>query len=512
MTQRRYLALWFPFLPTDRLTRSAQPGLNAWDSAPLAVVERRRGGIRLTSCDPQAAARGLTAELTLADARARVPELIVEDADPAADLHWLERIADVCDRFTPRVVTEPSDGLVLDITGCAHLFGGEYVLVDEVERRMRRWTSHLRHALADTPEAARALARFQTVPAADEASALRRLPVAALELADETEVALRRAGLKSIGDLADRPSEPLAARFGARLSDQLNRILGRTDSRIAPRRTLPDLMFEKRFAEPIVNADAALVVIAELAEEAAQALGERHRGGRHFTARLFRADGHIADLSIGCSQPLRDHVRIARLFAERVEALADPIDPGFGFDMIRLSVSRTEPLAAAQLELEGGSLHEEALAALIDRLSMRAGSGRIRRFAPCDTHIPEQAVLPLDAIEASEPTAWPLPDTDAPPRRPIHLFDPPQPVEVIAELPDGPPRRFRWRRSLHEVTRFEGPERIAAEWWRSAPGNRGLTRDYYRVEDARGRRFWLFRHGLYEEKSAPRWYVHGLFA
>ncbi|HWL47179.1 MAG TPA: DNA polymerase Y family protein, partial [Sphingomonadaceae bacterium] len=199
------------------------------------------------------------------------------------------------------------------------------------------------------------------------------------------------------------------------------------------------------------------------------------------------------------------------LFRERIEALADPLDPGFGFDLIRLSVPVIEPLAPAQLRLEGGALAEGELAALVDRLSTRLGRGRFRRFQPRDTHIPDQAALALPAVAAPPPARWPAPPAGEPPLRPLHLFDPPQPIEVIAEVPDGPPCRFRWRRVLHEVTRYEGPERLAAEWWRR-DGPPGLTRDYYRVEDARGRRFWLFRHGLYDEKPDPGWYLHGLFA
>jgi protein ImuB len=184
--------------------------------------------------------------------------------------------------------------------------------------------------------------------------------------------------------------------------------------------------------------------------------------------------------------------------------------------MIRLMVPRIEPLAAAQLKLEGGALHEAAVTELADRLATRLGRDRVRRFRPVDTHIPEQAQLALPAADRAPPQAWPAPEAGEPPLRPLFLFDPPQPVEVLAEVPDGPPHRFRWRRKLHEVRLSEGPERIAAEWWRrkggEEPGQGGLTRDYYRVEDASGRRYWLFRHGLYDEKPAPRWYLHGLFA
>jgi protein ImuB len=205
-----------------------------------------------------------------------------------------------------------------------------------------------------------------------------------------------------------------------------------------------------------------------------------------------------------------------RLMSERIETLSDPIDPGFGFDLIRLSVPVTEPLSVSQLRLEGGAAREAEVSALIDRLSTRLGRNRVRQLVAQDTHIPEQMQLELPAVETCEPSAsWPKPEAGEPPLRPLHLFDPPQPIDVVAEVPDGPPHRFRWRRKFHEVRRFEGPERIASEWWKRRDGavdKAGLTRDYYRVEDARGRRFWVFRHGLYEEKPDPRWYLHGLFA
>lgn len=510
--QRRYLALWFPFLPTDRLMREASSRCAVPDDAPFALVEKVRGAMRLAALDPRAHALGLTPGLALADARARIPALAVFDADPQADLRWLERIADRGDRFTPMVALDPPDGLTFDITGCTHLFGGERQLVRDVEQHMRPWVSHMRHACADTALGAQALARFQTVPAPSEAEALRRLPIAALRLESETEIALRRAGLKTIGDLAARPVAPLAARFGAEAVDTLAAILGRTDRRITPRRPPPALLFERRFADPVTQTEHALGIIGELARQAAAALEERRKGGRHFTARLFRTDGRVYDIAIECGLPVRDADLLIRLFRERMSALADPVDPGFGFDMIRLSVPHTEPLGATQLELEGGAIHEEAMAALIDRLSTRLGRGRIRRLVWQDTHIPEQGVLALPAIDVPAPEPWIAPEPGQPPLRPIHLFDPPQPIHVMAEVPDGPPRRFRWRRAQHDIIRFEGPERIAAQWWRQ-PGKQGLTRDYYRVEDARGRRFWLFRHGLYDrEKPDPRWYIHGLFA
>ena len=480
--------------------------------APFALVEKRRGAMRIAALDPRALALGLAPGMALADARARLPGLAAIDHDPQADRRWIERIADHCDRYTPMVAIDPSDAVILDITGCAHLLGGEAAMAADATTRLARLGMDVRHAFAMTPHGALALARFNSGPVADEQEALRRLPIAALRLDGEATTALRRAGLKTIGDLAARPTAPVSARFGEAASAALSRLLGRADSRIVPLRPLPALLFERRFAEPIGQVDFALKMIGELAGEAAAALEQRSAGGRQFEVRLYRSDGAVRDLAIETSLPMRDPAMLIQLFGERVASLADPIDPGFGFDMIRLAVPTLEPFAPCQLQLEGGAVTREAMAALVDRLGTRLGRGRIRRFVPRDTHIPEQSVLTLPAVDAASPEGWPTPTPGEPPLRPIHLFDPPQRIEVVAEVPDGPPHRFRWRRTLHEVRRYEGPERIAAEWWKR-DGAPGLTRDYYRVEDARGRRFWVFRHGLYgTEKNDPAWYVHGLFA
>ncbi len=466
--------------------------------------------MRLVALDRAAQALGIDAGMALADARARVPELVAIEADPAADDALLERIAEGCDRYTPLVAIDGMDGLTLDITGCMHSGWTEDDLAADVERRLSAYGVQARHALAGTPEAAQALARFQTMPAPDEAAAVRRLGVVALRLDPDTELALRRAGLKTIGDLAGRPTAPLAARFGDTMVVSLARLTGKSDSRIVPRRTEPALTVERRLAEPVTQTAAALDILESLAGEAAETMAERHQGGRKFAARLFRSDGLAVDLVVETSLEVRDPKVVIRLFEERIEGLADPIDPGFGFDMVRLSVPTLGPLVPTQLQLEGGAVAEGELAALIDRLSTRLGRGRFRRLRAQDTHIPEQAVLALPAVETIA-TTWEAPTPGEPPSRPLHLFDPPQPIQVTAEVPDGPPRQFRWRRTLHDVTRFEGPERIAAEWWHDGPTR--PTRDYYRIEDARGRRFWVFRHGLYGmERAAPGWYVHGLFA
>ncbi len=508
---RRYLALFFPWLPAERLIRTAPtpPDL------PLVFAEKQRGALRLASVDARAQAVGLSVGMPLADARARVPELAIVPSDPVADQDWLDRLAQGCSRYTPLVAVDRPDGLILDIAGCTHLFDGEAGLIDDIDMRLTRLGMTLRHALGPTADAARALARYQTLPAPDEAAAIRRLPVAALDLDAEATTALVRAGLRTIGDLAARPMANLAARFGAEAVTALRRILGDAPSPLDPRIAPLPVVRERRFAEPVASTPHATKILAELAGEAIADLAERGQGGRHFRATFFRSDGLARSIEIETGHSTRDAGLVMRLFAERMDGLRDPLDPGFGFDMMRLAVPRIEPLAATQLKLEGGAVRalsqERAMDELVDRLATRLGRGRVRKFAGADTHIPEQAQLALPAIDAAPPTAWPAPAPGEPPLRPFYLFDPPQVIEVIAEVPDGPPHRFRWRRATHAIRRYEGPERIASEWWRRKD-NAGLTRDYYRVEDDRGRRYWLFRHGLYDEKPDPRWYIHGLFA
>lgn len=462
--------------------------------------------MRLVAVNRAALALGMAPGLSLADARARLPDLGIADHDPKADARFLERIADGCDRYTPMAALDPPQGLVLDISGCVHLFGGEGALRDDLVMRLRRLGLETSAALADTPDAAHALARH------GPEAAIETLPVEALDLGAEDAIALRRAGLKRIGDLEARPSRLLAARFGEQASDKLRRIAGGRDIRIVARRPEPALMLERRFAEPIGRTEAALAAIGELAGEAGRRMEEAHRGGRRFEAQLFRTDGLVRALRVETGLPVRDVKTVMRLFDERLAALADPVDPGFGFDLVRLSVPMFEALAPLQLPLEGGALAEGELAQLLDRLSTRLGRNRVRRLAPRDSHVPEQAAFVFPAVEAGPARGWPEPEPGEPPLRPTHLFDPPQRIEVVAGVPDGPPQRFRWRRELHEVTLAEGPERIGALWWRRVD-NAGLSRDYYRVEDRKGRRFWLFRLGLYgREAKTPAWYIHGMFA
>lgn len=480
------------------------------------VVMQDGGALRLSATDTKAAALGLAAGMTLADARARIPEIVVHHDAAEEDHAFLSRIAEWCERYTPLVMEEPPDSLMLEIAGSTHLFGGEHALLDDATGRLSRLGVAVRGAVASTPDCARAVARFGAggiVRSGQERAVAGRLPVAALESDAETHLALRRAGLKTIDDLAARPRKAFAARFGGALVVRLAGILGEAERPLSPRRPLPDFTCETRFADPIGLAEDIEAALGTLSETLCRLLEKSGQGGRAFEAAFFRADGVTRRIGALSGRPLHNPQALKALMIARLDALADPLDPGFGFDAIRLSALRSDLLSPDQQTFERGAADEAALAELVDRMTARFGADSIERFEPLNSHVPERAVRRRPAIAAGKKAemAWSEPALGEPPLRPILLFTPPQPVETVAEVPDGPPLRFRWRRMLHDIVRMEGPERIAPEWWRES--GETLSRDYYRVEDAQGHRFWLFRHGIYgREVGRATWYIHGLFA
>ncbi|CAM3034937.1 Nucleotidyltransferase [Sphingomonas antarctica] len=499
---RIFLALWLPYLSTERLIRDgAAPA-----DKPFALVERHANAMRIAQVGEEAARLGLNTGTTLADARALLPQLVVQDDDPEEDIALLAWLADACDRYTPMVAINVRDGLTLDLTGC----GPSEQIAADVLTRIAKLGLTARDGLGSTPEMAMARARYGIASVA-------ALPVSALGIPASDQLALQRAGLKTVGAVAARPRGALAARFGAGLIDRLLRLTGEQDSRITPRRVPPTIFATRRFAEPVARIEDILTSLRDLIIETCDELARRGEGARSLRATLFRSDNDVRSLAVETGRPVRDPKAIAKLFDERIDALSDPLDPGFGYDVIRLDVEAAEPLASASPDLIGTCESCEPADALVDRLSTRLTPKRVSRLGPANTHIPEQAQLALPAVEERQPANFPAAELGEPPLRPLHLFDPPEQVKVTAaEIPDGPPAQFNWRRKPYRIVRSEGPERIAAEWWMrkggELPGKGGLTRDYYRVEDVRGRRFWLFRHGLYSEKASPSWYIHGLLA
>jgi protein ImuB len=528
--QRRFLALRLPRLPVERLFPPASPATaEPAGAAPRATIETAGNAIRLAAVCRIAAAAGLEPGLTLADARARRPDLETYPADPDGDRRALLALAEWAGRYTPLVALDGAPGrclgLVLDIGGCAHLFGGETHLTADLTGRLQRRGLTAEAAVADTAMAARALATVAPgtlVPPGGNEAAVAGLPVAALQGEAATLAVLDRLGLKRIGQLTGMPRSALSARFGTDLLTRLDRALGRADEPLSPLRPPPVFVVERVFAEPIrLVADIERTLMA-LGQGLAGPLTRHGAGVRGLALTLFRLDGRAFRIAVGLSRASRDPGVMAGLLRERLGTLEEGLDTGEGIELVRLAAETVEPLAAEQMAAgglagEGPAEDAEALARLADRLAARLGHDRVVRLVRRDSHIPELATdaTPMAAgggsaavSEAAWPEVAPLPARA--PSRPLRLFARPEPVEAIAEVPDGPPVSFRWRRVLRRVARIEGPERIAPEWWRGESA--ALTRDYFRVEDEAGRRYWLFRAGLYgREAVRPRWYVHGLF-
>ena len=497
---------------TDRIARQR----SSPDPRPLVVTGRRGNVERLTAVDAAAAELGLGPGLALAEARARYPDLAVVAEHPGDDRRLLDDIADWCQRYTPLLAADPPDGLLLDIAGCAHLYGGEDRLLADLLARIASFGFAARGAIASTIGAAFAVARFgaaRIVAPGGEGAALGPLPLAALRLPEETVAALRRVGLKRVADILDLARAPLAARFGDGLLRQLARALGTEREPLTPLLPVAAYVTEQPFAEPITREDDVLRVIERLAARLKPMLERRGEGARVVELALFRTDGAVRRVVIATSRPVRDPSDIRALYVERLAGVADALDPGFGFDLVRLSVVAAEPCPPEQTGF-GERANGVDLDRLIDRLSARLGSRRVMRLMANDSHIPELAAAPVPAqagvaLEAGWAAFRRFRAAVEMSPRPLRLLAKPEPIEAIATIPDGPPVRFRWRRAFHEVVAADGPERIEGAWWSEEAGP---ARDYFRVEDKAGHRFWLFRAGLYREAVRPQWFLHGTFA
>ena len=484
--------------------------------------------MRLAAVNAAALAQGLTPGTALAQAQAMQPDLVVQPHDAAADAHLLEAIADWADRYTPLVGRTAPDGLMLDITGAAHLYGGEAALQADLTTRLDGQGFSVRTAIAPTPGAAFALARHGeagSIVAADGLrAALACLPIAGLRLDAGTVASLRRTGLKTIGDLMTRPRSPLAARFGALLLHRLDQALGLDAEAISPRRPVPPAEVELRLVEPITRAEDVSEAARRLAVSLCALLEERGEGARQVMLSVFRVDGGVRRLDVGSAEPCADPKTLHGLIALRLGSLEDPLDVGYGFDFVRLAATATGKRTAEALALPGASAGPPDAAArfvarLADRLAARFGREQVMTVSIADAHLPEQAAILTSRQDSARTRDGPMlapfevAFDGAGPLRPLRLFEPPEPVEIMAMVPDGPPLRLRWRRRSLAITAAEGPERIAASWWvAGAAKGPSDTRDYYRVVDETGRRLWIFRDGLFGGPRAPRWYVHGLFA
>lgn len=524
---------------------------------PLALVLAVQGRLTLSAVNARARREGLAPGWTLADARAAVPRLATRTAEPSADATALRRLSLWMSRYGARVaierpvvdaaakskgkaaglaaVLDAPDGISIEITGVAHLYGDEAGLFADLVRRVAGFGLTVRPGLADTPGAAWAIARAvpsrrladRILAPGETAAGLAPLPIAALRLAPETVTLLKRLGLKSIGDLMPLPRPSLERRFKSKQAAAA--VLTRLDQALGvakePARALvPPMRFAVRrsFVEPLVSSEGVMASLSDLAHELGETLSAARRGARRLVLALYRSDGSLARIAAGLSRPSRapDHVR--RLLADRLAS----IDLGYGVDLMTLAAPSTEALEAEQGGIAGLAAHKsDGQALLVDRLASRLGPGRVLKLAPRASHLPEAAEERVSALAES-----PAPRIAPPARlsaRPPFLLPHPEPVAVVAEIPDGPPASLEWRRRRCRIVKAEGPERIAPEWWQPllalerekeeaiAPKRRPRTRDYYTIEDEVGRRYWVFREGLYgreESEAPPAWYLHGLFA
>jgi protein ImuB len=502
------MSLFLPRWPIDR-----RFGTSARPDRPFVLATMAGGRRIVTAVSAIAAAEGISPGMGLADARALDPALGLEEADFVADAAALAKLATWCDRFSPWTTPCGADGIFLDVTGCAHLFGGEAGLAAQAVARLARQGIEARAAIADTLGAAWALSRFGgarfggsaaiTVPPGAARQALSDLPIEALRLEPEIAALLMRLGLTRIGELYPIPRAALAARCGEGVALRLDQALGLAAEPLSPLPPRPLRWSRRSFAEPIATPEAIAVAVRELLQHLARRLGEDGVGARQLALTLYRTDGRIERVAIGTAFPSRDTRHLWRLFEEKLPQ----IDPGLGIEDMVLTATSAEPLAAAQLDLDGGDDRSgnADLAALIDRLANRFGTRALARPVLRESHVPERAVRFVAPLaEAQAAATW---NPHQP--RPIRLLPRPEPIEAMAPIPDDPPLLFRWRQRAHRVRAADGPERIAAEWWRRREVEE--PRDYYRVEDEDGGRFWLYRAGLYRPELAPRWFLHGFF-
>lgn len=479
--------------------------------------------MRIVALDEAASRSGLFVGQALSDARAINPQIEVREIDRGFTAHVFADFADWHSNASPivSVLTDHAayGDLVLDITGVSHLFGGEAAMLAAITDRLTALGYTVTAAIAPTIGAAWALAHFHPgrIVETNVDEALTFLPVACLRLEEGQINGLNHLGLKTVGQILHRDRRALTARFGATLILRLDQALGGIEERLIPRLPLAERYAERRFAEPIGLMDDVLMTGRDLALKLTSGLEKEGLGAQAFHLFLYRTDHKVMTLSVNAARATRDPEHIARLFLHRAERLAGEYDAGFGIDMIRLAASSVSPVISMQIgafEIRDGA---EDLDRLYDRMASRLGPLAVVRNKFVNTHIPEQAVKlePVVARTQDDPLAAPDPRR----KRPIRLLPMPEPITVsLAEVPDGPPPNMVWRRVTYRFVKTSGPERIGVEWWTlpyaAAPDGDGIahTRDYYIAEDDGGRRFWLFREGLYAEGSTQRWYLHGFFA
>ncbi|MFM5924651.1 MAG: DUF6504 family protein [Novosphingobium sp.] len=510
---RRILSIWLPTLAIDRWQRAE--GISP---APLALLSETAHGPRIVAINTAARQAGVRAGTMLADARALCPDLTVAPGDPGGDRAFLEKLAVWAQRWGPWSALDPPDGLLVDVSAVAHLFGGEAGLLEDAALQLERRGLLSGLAVAPTAGAAWALSHCGPPRAIHHPEgSLDELPVAALRLDPATLLVLRRLGLKRVGELSGVAREALARRFrSTRAPDanpliRLDQLLGKVPEPLLPVITVQLPLVQRRLMEPIRHRSLLDRVLADLSADMVRLLEGQARGARRLELALWKVDGEVLTRRLELAAASRDAAHIVRLFAGKL----DDLDAGFGIELARLSAPWCEPLGLSQADFEAAAqTHGTSLAAFVDRLGARLGEEAVRRPQPFASHLPERAQCWVSLSDA--PSASAASGREAGQMRPLKLLDRAEPIAVLYASPDGLPRRFRWRGQVHEIARAEGPERIAPEWWRTRGSTR--LRDYYRIEDEQGRRYWIYRNGIAGDgrgpgpDAPPEWFLQGLCA
>lgn len=497
--QKRFMSIWFRHLKTDWFTRR-QPRLG---NAAFVLAAPDHGRMIVTSANILAQKEGITTGMAVADARAVIPSLQVLDDKPELHTKILTGIAEWCIRYTPFIAVDLPDGLMLDITGCAHLWGGEKQYHGDIGKRFKTFGYDIRISIADTIGTAWAVARFGKdcliVESGQQRSFLLSLPAAALRLESENTARLGKLGLCQVSSFISMPRTALRRRFGKHLLQRLDQALGLEEEAIIPVLTVEPYHERLPCLEPIVTATGIEIALQQLLNALCNRLVQEQKGLRAAIFKCYRIDGKTEMINIGTNRPSCNTKHLFKLFENKI----DSIEPALGIELFTLDASMVEDLSPAQEKLweTAPGLDNIHLAQLLDRIEGKIGSNCIHRYMPDEHYWPERSYKPASSINEKIISEWKI---DRP--RPIQLLQAPEPIEVTAPIPDYPPMMFRYKGKLHKIIKADGPERIEQEWWLQE----GQHRDYYCVEDEGGCRYWLFRSGHYEDSY--QWFMHGFFA
>ncbi|MDP9042964.1 MAG: DNA polymerase Y family protein [Bacteroidota bacterium] len=498
---QRFVTIWFRHLKTDWFS-IRQPALRG---VPFVLASPDHGRMIISAANIEALLQGIELGMVVTDARAIFPSVQILDDDPKLAERLLKSIAKWCIRFTDCVAIDLPDVLILNVTGCAHLWGGEMQYIQDISQRLKKRGYDVYVTMADTIGAAWAIAHYRDgsplIENGCQMDALLPLPPSALRLESNVTELLIKLGLRQIRQFVNMPRAALKRRFGQELILRMDQALGKEEEPIHP--VLPVESFRERLPclEPIVTATGIEIAMKRLLETLCQRLQNENKGIRKISFMGFRVDNKTEKIEIGTNRATFNRIHLFKLFKEKISTM----EPALGFELFMLEVLKFEKLSPRQEKIWNSTrgLEDNALAELMDRLMNRFGSAPVRRYIPNEHHWPESSFKTADTLHEPLTTSW---KTDRP--RPLQILSKPQPIEVTAPIPDYPPMIFRYQGILHKIKKADGPERIEPEWWIAE----NLLRDYYAVEDEEGNRYWLFRSGHYREDKRPQWFIHGFFA